>query len=177
MPVFLIQLLITGLSIIILFQAAILIFVRGITLVLCMILSPVMLLPAGIAKQIDKYREMIIEYFTNATIMAPIFLFLVLIAMQIGDAASGLITNTDSLNTISGSSNVSGDLIGAAITGIISIIVLQLAISTAKNLSGEIGAKVSGKISGVLGSVAFGGAGKIARLGMNKVATSKRLNK
>lgn len=171
-PVMLVQLLIVGTAIIVFFQATILIFVRGLTLTLCMIFSPLMLLPAGINKYLDKYRDMVITYFTNSTIMAPIFFFLVLIAFQIGATASQL--------TSSASITLAGDtsgVIGAALSGVIVIIVLEIALTTAKNLSGQIGTAVSGKISGVMGNVAFGGAGKIARLGMNKVATSKRLNK
>ncbi len=171
-PAFGIQVLITGVAIIIFFQAAILIFIRGITLVLCMIFSPVMLLPAGINSYIDKYRDMVIKYFTNATIMAPIFLFLLLIAMKVGDAGSALIQNTSALTT----ENISGQLTGAAISGVISIIILQLAITTAKNLSGEIGAKVSGKISGTIGSLAFGGASKALRMGAGKVVNSKKFD-
>ena len=64
-----------GVGIMILFQAAILIFVRGVILILCLIFSPIMLLPSGIHSKIDEYRKKIIEYFTNSTIMAPVFLF------------------------------------------------------------------------------------------------------
>lgn len=175
-PVMAIQLLMVGVGIMILFQAAILIFVRGVILILCLIFSPIMLLPSGIHSKIDEYRKKIIEYFTNSTIMAPVFLFLVLIAIKVGEAGSSIITNTDSLSTLSGTSTISGKLIGAAISGVISVIILQLAISTAKQLSGDIGNRISGKISSFIGNTALGGTARLTRMGASKLVNNKKFN-
>lgn len=175
-PVMAIQLLMVGVGIMILFQAAILIFVRGVILILCLIFSPIMLLPSGIHSKIDEYRKKIIEYFTNSTIMAPVFLFLVLIAIKVGEAGSSIIINTDSLSTLSGTSTISGKLIGAAISGVISVIILQLAISTAKQLSGDIGNRISGKISSFIGNTALGGTARLTRMGASKLVNNKKFN-
>lgn len=158
-----VKVIVVGSGIFVIFQGAILIFVRSITLILALIFSPLMLLPIGINDYIDKYREMVIKHFTNATIMAPIFMIMLLVAMKIGAAASGFIENSTALNSIkitNAPAGVPANFIGASVASIFVIIVLQLAITIAKQMSGELGQKISGKISSLAGSMAFGGAAK-----------------
>ena len=93
-----------------------------------------------------------------------------------GEAGSSIIINTDSLSTLSGTSTISGKLIGAAISGVISVIILQLAISTAKQLSGDIGNRISGKISSFIGNTALGGTARLTRMGASKLVNNKKFN-
>lgn len=155
------KVIVVGVGIFVILQGGILIFVRSIVLILALIFSPLMLLPIGLNKYIDKYRDMVINNFTNSAIMAPIFMLLLLVAMKIGEKASDFIKLNSSLNSISSAAipeNVSNGFIGATISSVFVIIVLQIAITVAKQMSGEIGQAISGKISSLSGNAVFGGA-------------------
>lgn len=169
-PVYIIQVVITGAAIIVFFQAATLIFARALVLLLCLIFSPIMLLPSGINKKIDEYREKIITNFTNNVILAPIFLLLVLIAIKIGQVGRSLIDQAGSIQT----TGIDGAMIGSALSGVISVAVLMLAIKFAKQLSGDIGNNISGRISAFTGKLALGGLSMVAKGAVNSVAKSER---
>ncbi len=99
-PIYLVQVLVTGSAIMVFFQAGVLIFSRAIILLLCLIFSPIMLLPEGIHSKIDEYRKKLTEYFTNNLLLAPIFMFLALIAIKIGQVGGSLVGDT--LNGVQG---------------------------------------------------------------------------
>jgi hypothetical protein len=143
----------------VIFQGAILMFARTITLLLAMIFSPLMLLPVGIHSMIDKYRDMVIKYFSNGVLMGPIFMFLLLLAQKVGAVASKMVgTITTEPNAV-----ISGPALAMMIETVLVIVVLQLAITVAKNLSGELGVLLSQKVSAFTGGLALGGTGSALR--------------
>lgn len=168
--VYLIQVLITGTAILVFAQATALIFLRAVILLLCLIFSPIMLLPNGIHSKIDEYKKMLTTYFTNNVLLAPIFMFLVLIALKIANVGAGLVDSAN-LPTVG---DQSSSFIAAAVSGVISIIVLMLAISIAKKMSGSLGTAIGGKISALTGRVAFGSISGLAKGGVNTLANSER---
>jgi hypothetical protein len=142
------QLLINLVGLYILFQAMILIFARSIVFLLCLIFSPIMVLPDGlpgkIGEIITKYRGIVMTHFTNNLLLAPIFMFLMMLAIRIGKISENLIPDTSNLDA-----QTAGHpgFLGGMIKTIIVIVVMQLAITVAKNLSGEVGSTISGAIS------------------------------
>lgn len=176
-PYHFIKIIVNLVALLVLLQGLVLLFVRAVTLLLVIIFSPIMLLPAGIHGQIDQYREMVIKHFTNAILMAPVFMFMLMIAMKVGEAGTNTLENNLQLNSITPNAsayNISPNFMGITISAIISIIILQLAISTAKKMSAEIGGQIAGKVSGFAGNLAFGGASKVMKLGVNTAANNKR---
>lgn len=129
-----------------------------------------MLLPSGINKKIDEYREKIITNFTNNVILAPIFLLLVLIAIKIGQVGRSLIDQAGNIQA----TGIDGAMIGSALSGVISVAVLMMAIKFAKQLSGDIGNNISGKISAFTGKLALGGLSMVTKGAVNSVAKSER---
>lgn len=177
---YIVKIIVSIVAIIVMFQATILIFIRSVVLMLVMIFSPIMLLPSGINGQLDKYRNLVISNFTNSALMAPILMLMLLVAMKIGDASTSVLDNNQTINNITKGSAIASlepNFMGATVSSVIVIIVLQLAISTAKKMSNEVGSSISGKISsftgGLVGSAALGGVGSIARMGVAKAAKSK----
>lgn len=170
----LIKVVINFVSLLVLIQGLVLIFMRAIILVLCLIFSPLMLLPAGINEYIDKYRDMVIKSFTNSAISAPIFMFIVLIALQIGEGIRNSLESNAQLNQIGQGLSGANVTMGATISSIIIIVVLQLAITVSKRMSGDIGGQISGKIGGFVGNLAFGGAAAVARGGVRAVSNNEK---
>lgn len=161
-PLYLLQVIISSVSLMVIFQGAILIFARTVTLLLAMIFSPLMLMPVGIHSLIDKYRDMVIKYFSNGVLLGPIFMFLLLLGIQVGDVA-GNIVGTNSADVLNSAAGAGSGVLSAAITSVLVIIVLQLAITVAKNLSGELGTLLSQKVSAFTGGLALGGTGSALR--------------
>jgi|GEM_PF-3404427 len=170
----LIKVVINFVSLLVLIQGLVLIFMRAIILVLCLIFSPLMLLPAGINEYIDKYRDMVIKSFTNSAISAPIFMFIVLIALQIGEGIRNSLESNAQLNQIGQGLSGANVTMGATISSIIIIVVLQLAITVSKKMSGDIGGQISGKVGGFVGNLAFGGAAAVARGGVRAVSNNEK---
>ncbi len=161
-PLYILRIIITSVSLMVIFQGAILIFARTVTLLLAMIFSPLMLMPVGIHSLIDKYRDMVIKYFSNGVLLGPIFMFLLLLGIQVGDVA-GNIVGTNSADVLNSAAGAGSGVLSAAITSVLVIIVLQLAITVAKNLSGELGTLLSQKVSAFTGGLALGGTGSALR--------------
>ncbi|MEN9338458.1 MAG: hypothetical protein RI945_183, partial [Candidatus Parcubacteria bacterium] len=168
-PLYLLQVIISSVSLMVIFQGATLIFARTVTLLLAMIFSPLMLLPVGIHSFIDKYRDMVIKYFSNGVLMGPIFMFLLLLGVQVG-AVAGNIVGTNNIETLNSATGAGSGVLAAAITSILVIIVLQLAITVAKNLSGELGVLLAQKVSAFTGNLALGGTGSALRNTLGRFA-------
>lgn len=172
----LVRLAVNGISVIVLLQGVVLLFLRAAVLLLCIIFSPLMLLPAGINDYIDKYRGMIISYFINALISAPIFMFIVLVAMKISEAARTSVVENVQLNSITngmtGASEMGQNFMGLTISSIIAIIVLQLAITVSKKMSSDFGGQIAGKVAVMAGGVALGTSARALQFGARKVAGS-----
>lgn len=155
------QVLVSVVGVFVLFEGAILILTRAIVLLLCMIFSPIMLIPEGLTEFTDKYRKVIIDNFTGNVMLGPIFMFLVVLAVKIGTKATEMVTNGPVLDS-SAPANTTGFMAGI-LSSVIVITVLQLAISVSKSLSGSLGEKIGGQISKYTGGAAFGGGAKILR--------------
>lgn len=169
---------IVGLGII--FQAVILFFLRAIKFILVLTFSPIMLLPTGISGHIDTYREMVTKNFVNALISAPIFMILYSVAREIAETSQNFLDQDATLRSLGDTSiemtsSVGTGFMAATISIIIAIIILQLAITTAKKMSGDLGKTISGKLSSLAGGVALGGTAAVLRTGTNKVAGSEKV--
>ncbi|MDQ1281714.1 MAG: hypothetical protein QG630_65 [Patescibacteria group bacterium] len=154
------QLAVSIVSVFVLFQGAILILSRTIILLLCMIFSPIMLFPDGLTEFTDKYKKLVMDNFTGNVLLGPVFMFLVLLAVQIGQVASDMVGSGPT--TPGGAPEGTSGFLGGIISSVLVIVVLQLAISASKSLSGSMGEKlggVIGKYAGKAGGLAFG-AGK-----------------
>lgn len=155
------QLAVSIVGVFVLFEGAILILSRTIILLLCMIFSPLMLLPDGLTDFTDKYKKLVMDNFTGNVLLGPVFMFLVLIAVQIGQITTKMV-GTGPVIPGGGPANTAGFL-GGIISSVLVIVVLQLAISVSKSLSGSMGEKLSGVISKYAGGAAFGGGAKVLR--------------
>lgn len=155
------QLVVSIVGVFVLFEGAILILSRTIILLLCMIFSPIMLLPEGLTEFTDKYKKLVMDNFTGNVMLGPVFMFLVLIAVQIGQLTTKMVGAGPTIPA-GAPANTAGFL-GGIISSVLVIVVLQLAISASKSLSGSMGEKLSGVISKYAGGAAFGGGAKILR--------------
>lgn len=174
------QLVVSIVGVFILFEGAILLLSRTIVLLLCMIFSPIMLIPDGLTEFTDKYKGMVINNFTGNLFLGPVFMFLVIVAVNIGQVTTKMIGSGPSVD--GGPANTGGFL-GGIISSVLVIVVLQLAISAAKNLSGSIGEKIGGtigKFAGKVGGVAAGSAkwagGKAIGGFMNNTPAGAKIN-
>lgn len=156
------QLVVSIVGVFVLFQGAILILSRTIILLLCMIFSPIMLLPEGLTDFTDKYRKLVTDNFTGNVLLGPVFMFLVLLAVQIGQETTKWMTSNSPSFDNAGVA-VPTNFLGGIISSVLVIVVLQLAISASKSLSGSAGEKLSGVIGKYAGGAAFGGGAKILR--------------
>ena len=169
------QILINALGLYIIFQAMILIFVRSIVLLLCLIFSPIMFLPDlpdkfndPVKKMIKKYKDMFMTSFVNNLLLAPVFMFLMMIAIRIGNISGDLIKTTSDLDS---STPDHPGFLARIIKTIVVVAVMQLSITVAKNLSGEAGETVSGTISSFTGGVASG-----ATKAFNRIRGARQIN-
>lgn len=166
------QLIINIVGLYVIFQAMILIFARSIVLLLCLIFSPIMVLPDGlpgkIGEIITKYRGTVMTYFTNNLLLAPIFMFLMMLAIRIGNISGDLIKTNSELDAAT--AGQPGFLAGIIKT-IIVVVVMQLAITVAKNLSGEVGGTISGAVSSFTGGVVSG-----ATKAFNRIRGNRQIN-
>lgn len=181
-PAFAMQLIITFLSIGIFFQAAILIFSRAITLLLCLIFSPIMVLPDGLYSKIDEYKKKITDNFINSLLLAPIFFFMIFVALKIMDAGQTLIEGSGAIPAVQGSDSFMP--MSVILRAVLGVVMMQLALKTAKDLTGDIGGAVSSKIqkyTGKIQAAGLGAAGGLAakglRMGASKIADSKGMQK
>ena len=157
------QLVVSIVGVFVLFEGAILILSRTIILLLCMIFSPLMLLPDGLTDFTDKYKKLVMDNFTGNVLLGPVFMFLVLLAVQIGQATTKWMTNNSPSFDNAGVNAVPTNFLGGIISSVLVIVVLQLAISASKSLSGSAGEKLGGVISKYAGGAAFGGGASILR--------------
>lgn len=151
------QLVVSIVGVFVLFEGAILILSRTIILLLCMIFSPIMLLPDGLTEFTDKYKKLVMDNFTGNVMLGPVFMFLVLLAVQIGQATTKWMTSNGPSFDSAGVA-VPTNFLGGIISSVLVIVVLQLAISASKSLSGSMGEKISGvvgKYAGKVGGLAF----------------------
>ncbi|MEA4910886.1 hypothetical protein SDC9_21724 [bioreactor metagenome] len=173
-----IKIVINGVAVLVLVQGMVLLLMRAIILLLVLIFSPLMLLPAGINEYIDKYRDMVIKSFTTSVISAPIFMFIVLIALQIGAAIRDSLQNNPQLNSLStgmaGAGEAGNTFMGASVASAIIIVVLQLAITVSKKMSSDLGGQVAGKVGGFVGNFALGTTGAVMRRGATAVSNSDK---
>ncbi len=181
-PAFAMQLVITFLAIAIFFEAAILIFSRAITLLLCLIFSPIMILPSGIYSKIDDYKKKITDNFINSLLLAPIFFFMIFVALKIMDAGQTLIEGSGAIPAVQGSDSFMP--MSVILRAVLGIVMMKLALKTAKDLTGDIGGAVSSKIqkyTGKLGGATLGAAGGLTAMGLrkgaSKIAGSKGMQK
>lgn len=181
-PAFAMQLVITFLAIAIFFEAAILIFSRAITLLLCLIFSPIMILPSGIYSKIDDYKKKITDNFINSLLLAPIFFFMIFVALKIMDAGQTLIEGSGAIPAVQGSDSFMP--MSVILRAVLGIVMMKLALKTAKDLTGDIGGAVSSKIqkyTGKLGGATLGAAGGLTAMGLrkgaSKIADSKGMQK
>lgn len=181
-PAFAMQLVITFLAIAIFFEAAILIFLRAITLLLCLIFSPIMILPSGIYSKIDDYKKKITDNFINSLLLAPIFFFMIFVALKIMDAGQTLIEGSGAIPAVQGSDSFMP--MSVILRAVLGIVMMKLALKTAKDLTGDIGGAVSSKIqkyTGKLGGATLGAAGGLTAMGLrkgaSKIADSKGMQK
>jgi hypothetical protein len=151
------QLVVSIVGVFVLFEGAILILSRTIILLLCMIFSPIMLIPEGLTEFTDKYRKLVTENFTGNVMLGPVFMFLVMLAVQIGKETTKWMSN-NSPSFDSAGVAVPTNFLGGIISSVLVIVVLQLAISASKSMSGSMGEKISGvvgKYAGKVGGLAF----------------------
>ncbi len=164
------QLVVSIVGMFVLFQGAILLLSRTIILLLCMIFSPLMLLPEGLTEFTDKYKKLVTDNFTGNVLLGPVFMFLVFLAIEIGDKATQMIGST-------GPAATTGEPVGflaGIISSVLVIVVLQLAISASKSLSGSMGEKLGGVIGKYAGGAAFGGGAKILRNTLGRGAAAAK---
>ncbi len=167
------QLAVNIVGVFVLFQGAILILSRTIILLLCMIFSPIMLLPEGLSELTDKYKKVVTDNFSGNILLGPVFMFLVLLAFQIGEATKSWIGgNVPTSNT--GISEIPPSFLGGIISSVLVIVVLQLAISASKSLSGSMGEKLGGVIGKYAGGAAFGGGARVLRNTLGRGAAVAR---
>lgn len=177
-PAFAMQLVITFLAIGIFFQAAILIFLRAITLLLCLIFSPIMVLPDGLYSKIDEYKKKITDNFINSLLLAPIFFFMIFVALKIMDAGQSLIEGSGTIPAVENSDNFMP--LSVILRGVLGIVMMQLALKVAKDLTGDIGGAVSSKIqkyTGKIQAAGLGAAGGLAASGLRQVASKVTASK
>lgn len=177
-PAFAMQLVITFLAIAIFFEAAILIFSRAITLLLCLIFSPIMILPSGIYSKIDDYKKKITDNFINSLLLAPIFFFMIFVALKIMDAGQTLIEGSGAIPAVQGSDSFMP--MSVILRAVLGIVMMKLALKTAKDLTGDIGGAVSSKIqkyTGKIQAAGLGAAGGLAASGLRKVANKVTASK
>lgn len=176
------QLVVSIVAVFVLIEGAILLLSRTIILLLCMIFSPIMLLPEGLSDLTDKYRKIVTDNFTGNILLGPVFMFLVLLAVKIGNETTKWLTQSGPTFNSGNVATPPGFLSGV-IASVLVIVVLQLAISAAKNLSGSIGEKIGGtigKFAGKVGGVAAGSAkwagGKAIGGFMNNTPAGAKIN-
>ncbi|MEI6352991.1 MAG: hypothetical protein WCO35_03615 [Candidatus Nomurabacteria bacterium] len=179
------QIAINAMGLYILFQAMIIFFVRSVVLLLCLIFSPLMVLPdfnlsggkgelGKIESFLSEWRGKLITYFSNNLLLAPVFMFLMMIAIQIGGASGKLIKSTPALDAVTPGNP---SFLSGLITTIIVIAVMQVAITVAQNLSGDLGKAVGAKVSSFVGGVTSGAGGVIKRRMSGAIQNSKMMNK
>ncbi|MFO0743930.1 MAG: hypothetical protein U0469_02680 [Candidatus Paceibacterota bacterium] len=166
------QICVNVLGLYVLFQAMILIFSRSIVLLLCLIFSPIMVLPDDLPGKfgdvLKKYKGMVMTNFINNLLLAPIFMFMMMIAIRIGNISGDLIKTNSELDAATVDNP--GFLAGIIKT-IVVVVVMQLAITVAKNLSGEVGGTISGAVSSFTGGVASG-----ATKAFNRIRGNRQIN-
>lgn len=154
------QLIINIVALFVIIQAMTLIFVRGIILLMSMILSPLMFMPAGIGgsvgKFIDEWREKLITYFTGNLLLGPIFMMLLFIALKVAGVGTELTTSAPNISLPGAPAGQ--NFLSGIITTILVVVLLQTAITVAKKMSGSLGGEISGKINSFV-------AGNAMRLG------------
>jgi hypothetical protein len=178
------QLVVNIVSVFVLFQGAILILSRTIILLLCMIFSPLMILPEGLTEFTDKYKKLVMDNFTGNILLGPVFMFLVLLAVEIGQATTSWMGATGNAPGYKPSlAEAPPNFLGGIISSVLVIVVLQLAISASKSLSGSMGEKLSGvigKYTGKAGGLAFSGGktlgGGALRGVMNNTKAGDKIN-
>jgi hypothetical protein len=166
------QLVINLVGLYVVFQAMMLIFLRSIILLLCLIFSPIMVLPDDLPGKfgdvLKKYKGMVMTNFINNLLLAPIFMFMMMIAIRIGNISGDLIKTNSELDAATVDNP--GFLAGIIKT-IVVVVVMQLAITVAKNLSGEVGGTISGAVSSFTGGVASG-----ATKAFNRIRGNRQIN-
>lgn len=142
------------------FKAALLFIGRLLAFWLLMIVSPFAFISTTFPKG-DKFQDWI-HLLTAQAFVAPVFLFLLYIIMQVISAGNGV------LSSLGGSSGSSwfDKLIAPILIAVLIILALQRSLKFAEGMAGELGnlgAKIGGAVMGVAGGVALGGAGLLGR--------------
>ena len=176
------QLVVNIVALFVIIQAMVLIFSRSIVLLLCMIFSPLMVLPAGlggsIGNFIDEWRGKIMKYYSDNLLLGPVFMFLLFLAVKVGSLATNLTKGAPILPGEPASTGGQVSFLSGIMTTILVVILMQVAISVAKKLSGDLGGQISGKINDFVtkqgGNTVFGGAAKVMRGGVGKITDNDR---
>lgn len=139
-------------------EAALFIIVRGVTLAIYVIFSPLMFI-GGLTPLLSEMHKKWRENFVGAVLVGPILMILLWVAFKILDAGAAAI---QSVSATGGE----GDYIVKSLMLIFSGVALHYAIKMAKEYSHEAGTMVSGVMSGVgmlAGAAVTGGASMALR--------------
>lgn len=166
--IFLIATVVSGFAGYVFFKAALLFLGRLIAFWFLMIISPFAFISMALPK--GNIFTKWLDTLTKQTFMAPLFLFLVYLILQIINVPGGILGG---ITTPGKGDAIFSNLFAPIIIAVFLLLALKKALSLATDLAGDFGAATSawaGKAMGLAGGVALGGAALAGRATVGRLA-------